>query len=73
LAPKLLPLALAPKASFIWEGVSRAFSVLQCARITVQGERILILDRARLAAEFMRDLLIDGPENDLHVHNELVV
>jgi CRP/FNR family transcriptional activator FtrB len=44
------------------ESFSRALSTLQKAGLAVQGERILILDRARLAAECMPDPLIDGPE-----------
>jgi CRP/FNR family transcriptional regulator, transcriptional activator FtrB len=44
------------------ESFSRALSTLQNAGLAVQGERILILDRARLATECMPDPLIDRPE-----------
>lgn len=49
------------------ESFSRALAGLQGFGVAVQGETILILDSARLAAECLPDPLIDGPEGELRV------
>lgn len=63
----LLPVEKRLLASFLGmtpENLSRAFKALEAHGVRIDGQRVIITDAARLAAEARLDPLIDGPDAD---------